>query len=63
VTHRDFEALYVEEYLAVYRATYLLCRDPILAEDATQEAFVRALERCSFPRSRPGGLRVREGQP
>jgi RNA polymerase sigma-70 factor (ECF subfamily) len=34
----------------VYRATYLLCRDPILAEDATQEAFVRALER--WPRLR-----------
>lgn len=50
MTHREFEALYEEEYLAVYRATYLLCRDPLLAEDATQEAFVRALER--WPRLR-----------
>jgi RNA polymerase sigma-70 factor, ECF subfamily len=50
VTHREFESLYEEEYQAVYRATYLLCRDPTLAADATQEAFVRALER--WPRLR-----------
>jgi RNA polymerase sigma-70 factor (ECF subfamily) len=29
----------------VFRAVYMLCRDPVLAEDATQEAFARALER------------------
>jgi len=29
----------------VFRAVYLLCRNRVLAEDATQEAFARALER------------------
>lgn len=29
----------------MFRAVYLLSRDPVLAEDATQEAFARALER------------------
>ncbi len=50
MTNREFEALYEEEYQAVYKATYLLCRDSTLAADATQEAFVRALER--WPRLR-----------
>lgn len=42
-----FVSLYQAEYGAILRATYLLCRDRGLAEDATQEAFARALERWS----------------
>jgi RNA polymerase sigma-70 factor (ECF subfamily) len=40
-----FERFYETEAQSVFRAVYLLCRDRILAEDATQEAFARALER------------------
>jgi len=40
-----FEDFYKAEYRAVYRTIYLLSRDRAAAEDATQEAFVRALER------------------
>jgi RNA polymerase sigma-70 factor, ECF subfamily len=40
-----FEALYEEEFRAVFRAAYLLSGDRELAEDAAQEAFARALER------------------
>jgi RNA polymerase sigma-70 factor, ECF subfamily len=40
-----FLALYEREFGPVYRTVFLLCRDAQLAEDATQEAFVRALER------------------
>ncbi|MBI3647786.1 MAG: sigma-70 family RNA polymerase sigma factor [Actinobacteria bacterium] len=39
------ERFYETEAQAVFRAVYLLCRDRVLAEDATQEAFARALER------------------
>ena len=39
---RDF---YQREFRAVFRAVFLLCSDSTTAEDATQEAFVRALER------------------
>lgn len=42
-----FVSLYQAEYGAILRATYLLCLDRPLAEDATQEAFARALERWS----------------
>lgn len=42
-----FVSLYQAEYGAILRATYLLCRDRGLAEDATQEAFARAFERWS----------------
>lgn len=38
-----FVSLYQAEYGAILRATYLLCLDRPLAEDATQEAFARAL--------------------
>jgi RNA polymerase sigma-70 factor (ECF subfamily) len=41
----DFRAMYEREFPAVYRAVRLLCGDPALAEDATQEAFARALVR------------------
>lgn len=40
-----FEELYQAEYGPVFRAAYLLCGDRAMAEDATQEAFARALER------------------
>lgn len=40
-----FRKLYESEYAAIFRAAYALCGDPGLAEDATQEAFARCLER------------------
>jgi RNA polymerase sigma factor (sigma-70 family) len=40
-----FEDLYAAEAQAVFSAVYLLSRDRDLAEEATQEAFARALER------------------
>ena len=40
-----FEALYEREFASVYRAAFLLCGDRSSAEDATQEAFARALVR------------------
>src|SRR5438034_1000343 len=48
-----FEELYDEEAQSVFGAVYLLCRDRALAEDATQEAFARALERWGRLRSAP----------
>jgi RNA polymerase sigma-70 factor, ECF subfamily len=40
-----FRELYEREFAAVYRAAYALSGDRSLAEDATQEAFARALIR------------------
>lgn len=40
-----FVTLYEEGFASVYKAALLLGGDPPLAEDATQEAFARALER------------------
>ena len=40
-----FRAMYEREFTPVYRAAYMLCGDPSMAEDATQEAFARALVR------------------
>lgn len=40
-----FEQTYRAEYGSVFRAVYLLCGDRAMVEDATQEAFARALER------------------
>jgi RNA polymerase sigma factor (sigma-70 family) len=40
-----FRTMYEREYPPVYRAVYVLSGDPSLAEDATQEAFARALAR------------------
>ncbi|SRR6266508_4200615 len=40
-----FEELYRAEGRAVFTTVYLLCWDRAVAEDATQEAFARALER------------------
>jgi RNA polymerase sigma-70 factor (ECF subfamily) len=40
-----FEEFYEREFASVFRATFLLCGDRSSAEDATQEAFARALVR------------------
>lgn len=40
-----FEELYRREYGAVFKAAYFACGDATVAEDATQDAFVRAFER------------------
>jgi RNA polymerase sigma-70 factor, ECF subfamily len=45
--HPGFRDLYEQEFARVYRAVYLLAGDRQLAEDATQEAFARALSRWS----------------
>ena len=37
----------------MFRTVYLLCGDRVLAEDATQEAFARALERWERLRTQP----------
>lgn len=44
-THERFEVLYEREFPSVYRAVHLLCGDRSIAEEATQEAFARALSR------------------
>ncbi len=41
----EFRELYEREHPTVLRACFLLARDRAAAEDATQEAFARALER------------------
>jgi RNA polymerase sigma-70 factor (ECF subfamily) len=41
----EFEALYKNGFQSIYRAVFALCGDRVAAEDATQEAFARALER------------------
>jgi DNA-directed RNA polymerase specialized sigma24 family protein len=41
----EFERFYEREAQSVFGAVFLLCRDATLAEDATQEAFARALAR------------------
>jgi DNA-directed RNA polymerase specialized sigma24 family protein len=49
----EFQQLYRSERQAVFSTVYLLCRNRVLAEDATQEAFSRALERWGRLRGRP----------
>ena len=48
-----FRSMYEREFPSVYRAAYVLCRDPSLAEDAAQEAFARALARWRRLRRHP----------
>ena len=48
-----FEELYRSEFQTVFRAVWALCGDRGVAEDATQEAFARALERWRRLRDRP----------
>jgi RNA polymerase sigma-70 factor (ECF subfamily) len=43
--HSSFEALYARDYERLCRATYLMMGDVGEAEDVTQEAFCRVLER------------------
>ena len=49
----EFLDLYERELGPVFRTVFLLCRDRDVAEEATQEAFVRALERWKRLRSEP----------
>jgi RNA polymerase sigma-70 factor (ECF subfamily) len=51
--HPGFRALYEREFPRVYRAVYLLAGDRQLAEDASQEAFARALSRWRRLASHP----------
>ncbi len=39
-----FDVIYTEHFTSVYRYTYSLCRDDMLAEEITQETFYKALE-------------------
>jgi len=48
-----FWELYEQEFRPVFRTVFLLCRDAHAAEEATQEAFVRAWERWDRLRDRP----------
>jgi len=50
---RRFEELYRSEFQTVFRAVRALCGDAGIAEDATQEAFARALARWRRLRDRP----------
>jgi RNA polymerase sigma factor (sigma-70 family) len=49
----DFEDLYRREHATVFRAVLALCEQRALAEDCTQEAFARALERWRRLGDRP----------
>jgi RNA polymerase sigma-70 factor (ECF subfamily) len=49
----EFLELYKRELGPVFRTVFLLCRDPDVAEEAAQEAFVRALERWKRLRGEP----------
>ena len=50
---RGFEELYRSEFHTVFRAVFALCGDASVAEEATQEAFARALARWRRLRDRP----------
>jgi RNA polymerase sigma-70 factor, ECF subfamily len=52
-TDPSFAELYEREFPAVFRAAYLMSGDRGLAEEATQEAFARALARWGRLRSQP----------
>jgi RNA polymerase sigma-70 factor (ECF subfamily) len=41
---KDFDAIYSEYYLAVYKYVLTLCRDKNIAEEITQESFFKALK-------------------
>ena len=49
----SFAELYRAEFDTVFRAVGALCRDRDVAEEATQEAFARALERWRRLRGKP----------
>ncbi len=48
-----FVQLYQAEHDKVFRVTWAFCGDRMVAEDATQEAFARALERWPRLREQP----------
>ena len=48
-----FAELYEAEFQTIFRTVFLLCGDRAAAEDATQEAFARALERWRRLRDQP----------
>lgn len=48
-----FRAMYEAEFVQVCRSVTLMCGDPTTAEDATQEAFARALSRWRRLRDAP----------
>jgi len=48
-----FQGFYQAEFAKVFRAALVICRDPDAAEDATQEAFARALARWRRLREEP----------
>jgi RNA polymerase sigma-70 factor (ECF subfamily) len=50
---RGFAEFYEREFAAVYRPVFAVCRNRSVAEEATQEAFARALERWRRLRDRP----------
>lgn len=57
--------LFTTYYAETYRATYLLTRNAQLAEEATQEAFIKAFNRLGSlkqPEKFPGWLRVIAGR-
>lgn len=41
----DFERAYTEQFRGVYKYVFSLCRNETVAEEITQEAFCKALER------------------
>ena len=43
----DFESVYLEYYLTVYRFAYSLCRNEHLAEEISQETFLKAFNSFS----------------
>ena len=49
----DFEEVYRDYLEDVYRFSLALCRDPVLAEELTQETFFRALEHIGQFRREP----------
>ena len=53
MTDDAFQAFYLAEAPTVFRTVYLLCGDREAAQDATQEAFARALARWRRLRDQP----------
>jgi len=49
---QGFTEFYEREFAGVFRPVFLLCRNRSVAEEATQEAFARALERWRRLRDR-----------
>lgn len=43
----DFEDLYTKEFPGVYKYLLVLCGDPAMAEELTQETFYRAIQNSS----------------